>query len=72
VFFQNSQEFLLTSGDGLSILASYSRDMKMKLTPKDKAPDFNLPDQEGGKVSLSDFKGRKVLLFFYPKAGTSG
>jgi peroxiredoxin Q/BCP len=46
--------------------------MKMKLTPKDKAPDFNLPDQDGKRVSLSDFKGRKVLLFFYPKAGTSG
>jgi peroxiredoxin Q/BCP len=46
--------------------------MKMKLQPKDKALDFNLADQDGKKVSLSDFKGRKVLLFFYPKAGTSG
>jgi peroxiredoxin Q/BCP len=46
--------------------------MKMKLKPKDKARDFNLADQDGKKVSLSDFKGRKVLLFFYPKAGTSG
>jgi peroxiredoxin Q/BCP len=44
----------------------------MELKPKDKAPDFNVPDQDGKKVSLSDFKGRKVLLFFYPKAGTSG
>jgi peroxiredoxin Q/BCP len=44
----------------------------MELMPKDGAPDFNLPDQDGKKVSLSDFKGRKVLLFFYPKAGTSG
>jgi peroxiredoxin Q/BCP len=44
----------------------------MELKPKDKAPDFSLSDQGGKKVSLSDFKGRKVLLFFYPKAGTSG
>jgi peroxiredoxin Q/BCP len=44
----------------------------MELKPKYKAPDFTLSDQEGKKVSLSDFKGRKVLLFFYPKAGTSG
>ena len=44
----------------------------MELKPKDKAPDFNLSDQDGKKTSLSDFKGRKVLLFFYPKAGTSG
>ena len=44
----------------------------MKLKPKDKAPDFELPDQNGKKVSLSEFHGRKVLLFFYPKASTSG
>jgi peroxiredoxin Q/BCP len=44
----------------------------MKLKPKDKAPDFNLSDQDGRKISLTDFKGRKVLVFFYPKAGTSG
>ena len=42
----------------------------MQLKPKDKAPDFNLPDQNGNMVSLSDFKGRKILLFFYSKAGT--
>jgi peroxiredoxin Q/BCP len=44
----------------------------MELKPKDNAPDFSLSDQDGKKISLSDFKGRKVLLFFYPKAGTSG
>jgi peroxiredoxin Q/BCP len=44
----------------------------MELRPKDKAPDFSLSDQDGKKVSLSDFKGLKVLVFFYPKAGTSG
>jgi peroxiredoxin Q/BCP len=44
----------------------------MALNPNDKAPDFGLLDQNGKKVFLSDFKGRKLLLFFYPKAGTSG
>jgi peroxiredoxin Q/BCP len=44
----------------------------MELKPKDKVPDFNLSDQDEKKVFLSDFKGRKVLLFFHPKAGTSG
>jgi len=44
----------------------------MSLKPKDKAPDFKLLDQDGKKVSLTDFRGYKVLLFFYPKAGTSG
>jgi thioredoxin-dependent peroxiredoxin len=36
------------------------------------APDFTLPDQNGEDVSLSDFRGRPVVLYFYPKAGTSG
>jgi peroxiredoxin Q/BCP len=42
------------------------------LQPGDAAPAFTLPDQDGHPVSLSDFKGRKVLVFFYPKADTSG
>jgi thioredoxin-dependent peroxiredoxin len=36
------------------------------------APDFTLPDQEGEDVSLSDFRGSKVVLYFYPKADTPG
>ena len=44
----------------------------MPLKPGDKAPAFNVPDQSGKKVKLSDFKGRKVLLYFYPKADTPG
>jgi thioredoxin-dependent peroxiredoxin len=39
----------------------------MPLKPGDKAPAFSLLDQSGAKVKLSDFKGRKVLIFFYPK-----
>lgn len=37
-----------------------------------KAPDFTLQNQEGKEVSLSDFKGKKVILYFYPKDLTSG
>ena len=37
-----------------------------------KAPGFRLPHDGGGQVSLSDFKGRKLVLYFYPKADTSG
>jgi peroxiredoxin Q/BCP len=36
------------------------------------APDFTLPDQDGEPVSLSDFRGRPVVLYFYPKADTPG
>ena len=42
------------------------------LEPGDAAPDFTLPDQRGRDVSLSDFAGRTVVLYFYPKAGTPG
>jgi thioredoxin-dependent peroxiredoxin len=38
----------------------------------DKAPEFTLPDQNGDPVSLKDFRGMTVVLFFYPKADTPG
>ena len=38
----------------------------------DIAPGFSLPDQNGNTVNLKDFKGKKVILFFYPKANTPG
>jgi thioredoxin-dependent peroxiredoxin len=38
----------------------------------DKAPDFTLNSDEGKEVSLSDFKGKSVFIFFFPKANTSG
>jgi peroxiredoxin Q/BCP len=44
----------------------------MPLKPGDKAPAFTLLDQHGNKVSLKDFKGRRVLVYFYPKADTPG
>ena len=37
-----------------------------------KAPDFNLPDQDGNMHSLSEYKGKKLILYFYPKDSTSG
>ena len=42
------------------------------LSVGDKAPQFTLNDADGNKVKLSDFKGKKVVLYFYPKDFTSG
>jgi peroxiredoxin Q/BCP len=44
----------------------------MKLKIGDKAPDFTANDQNGESISLSDFKGQKVVLYFYPKDDTPG
>ncbi|WP_299111414.1 thioredoxin-dependent thiol peroxidase [uncultured Winogradskyella sp.] len=38
----------------------------------DKAPDFSALDEQGHKVALSDYKGKKLVIFFYPKASTPG
>ena len=46
--------------------------MSARLEPGDKAPDFSLPDDTGRTVSLSDFAGRKVIVYFYPAAMTPG
>lgn len=43
-----------------------------RLAVGDTAPDFSLPDADGNTVSLSDFKGRKVIVYFYPAASTPG
>ena len=44
----------------------------MPLKPGDKAPDFTLADHDGRPVSLSDFRGQRVLVYFYPKDDTPG
>ena len=43
-----------------------------RLSPGDPAPDFTLPDADGKEVALRDFRGRKVVVYFYPAAMTPG
>ena len=38
----------------------------------DKAPDFSVPSDSGGNVSLKDFRGKTLVLYFFPKADTPG
>src|SRR5450631_2232035 len=47
-------------------------DTAMAIDINDKAPDFKLPDQNGEEVSLKAFRGKYVVLFFYPRADTLG
>lgn len=45
---------------------------KVALEPGTTAPDFSLSDKDGNTVSLSDFRGKKVIVYFYPAASTPG
>ena len=46
--------------------------MTERLVPGDAAPDFTLPTDDGGTVSLKDLRGHKVIVYFYPNAMTPG
>ena len=46
--------------------------MPTTLKPGDRAPDFTLPDADGKEFTLSDLRGRKVIVYFYPAASTPG
>ena len=52
--------------------AGRSKHGAAELAPGAKAPSFTLPRDGGGTVSLADFAGRKLVLYFYPRADTSG
>ncbi len=51
---------------------SASKSKPAVLAEGDQAPSFSLPQADGGTVSLADFAGRNLVLFFYPRAGTPG
>ncbi|MFK0001193.1 thioredoxin-dependent thiol peroxidase [Paenarthrobacter sp. NPDC090520] len=46
--------------------------MAERLIPGDPAPDFTLTDKDGSRISLSDFRGKKTIVYFYPAASTPG
>lgn len=50
----------------------YFADMELTLKAGDMAPEFTLPDQNGARHALADYRGQWVLLYFYPKDDTTG
>jgi peroxiredoxin Q/BCP len=46
--------------------------MTVRLSPGDPAPDFTLPDAGGKDVALAEYRGRRVIVYFYPAASTPG
>jgi peroxiredoxin Q/BCP len=54
------------------VLAAVRRYATRVISQGDLAPDFELPDQDGREVKLSDFRGQAVVVYFYPKAATPG
>ncbi|HSY10515.1 MAG TPA: thioredoxin-dependent thiol peroxidase [Candidatus Dormibacteraeota bacterium] len=49
-----------------------AKELKLKLKEGDKAPEFSVNTNGGGKISLADYKGKNVILYFYPKDDTPG
>jgi thioredoxin-dependent peroxiredoxin len=49
-----------------------AKELELKLKEGDKSPEFSVNTNGGGKISLADFKGRNVILYFYPKDDTPG
>ena len=50
----------------------FKKGRREMLKPKDVAPDFEVRDHHGKTVRLADFRGKRVVLWFYPKADTPG
>jgi peroxiredoxin len=58
--------------DDLILLPDFIFTGETPMNINDKAPDFTLQDQDGKEVSLKDFRGKVVVLYFYPRADTPG
>ena len=56
----------------VDFIRRFKEELMARLKAGEKAPDFQLEDQNGNKVKLTDFRGRKLLLYFYSKANTPG
>ncbi|MFZ0390489.1 MAG: peroxiredoxin [Calditrichia bacterium] len=61
---------IIAAGAAVALYAMNNKGMPVETG--DQAPQFNLPDQEGKMHSLDDYKGQKVVLYFYPKDDTPG
>jgi hypothetical protein len=63
-----SPAYALSPSRGAVVIVSIGR----VIENGEEAPDFELPDQDGRPVRLKDFRGQRVVVYFYPKADTEG
>ena len=63
---------LFVNFDAYRGVISKQKGVTMAIQEGKTAPAFTLPDQNGNKVTLKDFRGKNLILFFYPKDNTSG
>jgi cytochrome oxidase Cu insertion factor (SCO1/SenC/PrrC family) len=56
----------------LDVANAAPRSIRRMIEPDQPAPDFELPNQDGDPVRLSDLRGKRVVLYFYPKAERIG
>lgn len=54
------------------MIITFAVEFSGMVTAGEKAPEFTLPDKDGNMVSLADFRGKKVVLYFYPRDSTAG
>ena len=63
----------LAEGEAILVVVDENRGKEVPMVEIGQAaPEFTLPDQEGNEVSLTDFRGQRVVVYFYPKADTPG
>src|SRR5262249_35570630 len=69
---QHASEHLGSNNGTAALTLIMSKAPELKLKPGDKAPQFSVRTQDGSQVSLADFSGKNVILYFYPRDDTPG
>jgi peroxiredoxin Q/BCP len=64
--------FAMAVSSGLAVVTAFAQQAPVVLNVGDKAPDFSLPGTDGKTHTLAEYKGKTVILAWFPKAATTG